>query len=207
MRLYVIRHGQTTMNVGQGGGANCLLTAIGKWQAEQIVQFFKNIHVDAIYTSPLDRSIMTSIPLASDKQLPLTLVPEMSEMFLTEWSYYRDYPWDSCRRLLERIPNSKWIASHDQAKPWWPAWPEDKGLVRKRVQVFYDKHIAPLWGTDANIVVFGHGQSTADLKQLANPGDTIPVYNGGVVEFLLNASGSCESAKVHTEHLGPYVSD
>lgn len=207
MRLYVIRHGQSTMNINQGGGANCLLSDIGKWQAEQVVRFFKTIRVNIIYSSPLDRSIMTSTPLALDKKLPIVLVPEMSEMFHAEWSYYRDYPWDSCSQMLKRIPNSEWIASHDQSKPWWPKWPEDKNAVRERVKVFYDKHIAPLWGTNENIVVFGHGQSTADLKQLANPGDKIPVYNGGVVEFLLNADGHCEAAKVHTEHLGSYVSD
>lgn len=195
------------MNIGQGGGANCLLSDLGRWQAEQVVQFFKTIRTKAIYSSPLDRSVMTAAPLARDKQLPLVLVPEMSEMFLTEWTYYRDYPWDSCDQLVKRIPNSEWIASHDRSQSWWPKWPEDKGKVRERVKVFYDRHIAPLWGTDEHIVVFGHGQSTADLKQLANPGDTIPVYNAGVVEFVLNAEGRCEAAKVHVEHLGPHVSD
>ncbi|MMZ63896.1 hypothetical protein D1872_261840 [compost metagenome] len=76
-----------------------------------------------------------------------------------------------------------------------------------RVRSFYDAHIAPDLGTDEHIVVFGHGQSTADLKQIANPGDEIPVYNAGIVKFTMRADGKCESAEVFTEHLGIHVAD
>ncbi|TBL79362.1 histidine phosphatase family protein [Paenibacillus thalictri] len=207
MHLYVIRHAQSTKNIGQGGGANCSLSEIGEWQAEQVPSFFKDIPIRSIYCSPLRRVIQTATPLAAEKQLPIILVPEMSEMFLDLWTEYRDYPWANCKQLVSAHPLTRFIDSHDTALPWWPKWPEDKAAVRKRVKSFYDACLAPSLATDDHIVVFGHGQSTADLKQIANPGDTFPVYNAGIVEFDLQADGQCQSAVVHTGHLGPHVSD
>lgn len=207
MHLYVIRHGQSTMNIGKGGGADCELSAIGYWQAEQIPSFFRNIKVRVIYCSPLRRAILSALPLARFCNLPVILVPEMSEMFLEPWTYYRDYEWQSCAQIESGYQNVRFIHTHDESKRWWPVWPEVPSSVRVRVQSFYDAHIAPELGTDEHIVVFGHGQSTADLKQIANPGDLIPVYNAGIVQFVMNAAGKCESAVVHTEHLGVHVSD
>lgn len=207
MHLYVIRHAQSTMNIKQGGGANCELSPVGYWQAEQIPSFFSDIPIKAIYCSPLRRTILTALPLAQAHQLPIILVPEMSEMFLEEWTDYRDYDWQSCSEIESVYPGVKFIDTHDKSKQWWPVWPEDKRIVGARVQRFYDAHLAPEVGSDDHIVVFGHGQSTADLKRSANPGDKIPVYNAGVVEFVMNSEGKCLSAKVHTDHLGPHVSD
>ncbi len=207
MHLYVIRHSQSTMNVGQGGGANCRLSEIGSWQAEQIPQFFENIPIKSIFCSPLRRTILTASPLAKQKNMPIILVPQMSEIFNGDWEDYRDYPWESCEQIVSDFPNTKFLHSHDLTRSWWPVWPETHAQVRVRVQSFYDAEIAPYFGTDEHIVVFGHGQSTADLKQVANPGDTIPVYNAGIVEFVMDSEGKCLSADVHTGHLGPHVSD
>jgi len=195
------------MNIGQGGGANCGLSEVGRWQSEQIPSFFEHIPISTIYCSPLKRVILTATPLAQKKQLPIQLVPEMSEIFPREWLNYRDYPWESCEQIVSAFPITRFVQTHDVSRPWWPKWPEDKTIVRKRVQSFFDLHLAPRLGTDEHIVVFGHGQTTADLKQIANPGDTFPVYNAGVVHFVLNDLGQCESANVHTNHLGPHVSD
>jgi broad specificity phosphatase PhoE len=207
LHLYVIRHSQSTMNVGKGGGANCGLSDIGAWQAEQIPGFFDNIPIKAIFCSPLKRAVLTATPLANRKKMPIILVPQMSEIFHGDWTDYRDYPWEDCQKVTSDFPNTEFLHSHDQSQPWWPVWPETYGDVRARVQTFFDAEIAPYLGTDEHIVVFGHGQSTADLKQIAHPGCTIPVYNAGVVEYVLNEAGSCLSAKVHTDHLGPHVSD
>lgn len=209
MHLYVIRHAQSTMNVGQGGGANCGLSELGHWQAEQVPSFFheNDIKIKAIYCSPLRRAILTAQPLVRFCKLPLILVPQMSEMFLDEWTEYRDYEWESCAEIESVYHGAGFIHTHNRHEPWWPVWPEQPSDVRARVRTFYDAHIVPSLGTDEHIVVFGHGQSTADLKQIANPGDTIPVYNAGVVDFLMNAAGTCDSAVVHTQHLGVHVFD
>lgn len=207
MYIYVIRHGQSTKNIGQGGGADCELSDIGYWQVEQIPSYFKDIKIKAIYCSPLRRALLSALPLARATNLPVILVPEMSEMFLDQWTDYRDYEWQSCDQIESVYDNVRFIHTHDKSQPWWPVWPEKQHDVRVRVQAFYDAHITPMMRTDEHIVVFGHGQSTADLKQIANPGDLIPVYNAGIVKFTMNANGKCESAEVYTEHLGAHVSD
>lgn len=207
MRLYVIRHAQSTMNASQQGGPNCDLSELGRWQAEQIVHYFRDFPVDKIYCSPLQRVIKTAAPLAAAKNMTIHLVPEMAEIFNKEWTDYRDYAWESSEEIMSSFPQTQFIETYDPRQQWWPKWPEDPTIVRRRVQKFYDALIAPNTGKDTRIVVFGHGQTTADLKQIANPGDTFPVYHAAVVEFILNAEGKCESAQVHTEHLGPHVFD
>ncbi len=195
------------MNIGQGGGPNCSLSETGQWQVEQIPAFFKEIPIKKIYCSPLRRTIMTALPLAESKQQRIVLIPEMSEIFNEEWKDYRDYDWEGCAHVTSSFPQADFIATQDLEKQWWPVWPENHAMVRARVQRFFDAELVPYLGTDDHIVVVGHGQSTADLKQIANPGDTIPVYNAGIVEFELDENGVCQSAKVHTEHLGAYVTE
>lgn len=205
MHLYVIRHAQSTMNIGQGGGPNCNLSEIGRWQADQLPPLFGNIPLQAIFCSPLRRVIQTATPLAEAKGLDIVLIPEMSEIFNEEWKDYRDYEWESCGQVLAEFPHAQFADYQDINQRWWPAWPENHAIVRKRVQKFVDAKLKAYYGTDAHIAVFGHGQTTADMKQIANPGDTYPVYNAGVVHFVLDSEGQCESVTLHKDHLGQHV--
>ena len=62
MNLYIVRHGQTDWNI-QGriqGTTDVELNSIGINQAKQTAELLKNIDFDAIYSSPLKRTISTA---------------------------------------------------------------------------------------------------------------------------------------------------
>ena len=62
MNLYVIRHGQTNWNI-QGriqGSTDVELNSTGINQAEQTAQLLKDIDFEAIYSSPLKRTVDTA---------------------------------------------------------------------------------------------------------------------------------------------------
>ncbi len=71
MELYIVRHGQSCMNIKDGYGVPCEeltrdqrenppLTALGIWQAEQLGKYYKDVKFDAVYASPLRRATMTA---------------------------------------------------------------------------------------------------------------------------------------------------
>ncbi len=205
MHLYVVRHAQSTMNIGQGGGPNCDLTELGGWQAQRLPTFFREIGLDAIYCSPLRRVIQTAAPLAKAKEMEIVLIPEMSEIFNEAWTDYRDYNWESCSQIEKEFPDARFAEHQNKRRRWWPSWPEHEADVRKRVQVFVNNQLAPLLGTEAHVAVFGHGQTTADLKRIIHPEDSYPAYNAAVAHYELDAAGICISAALHTGHLGRHV--
>lgn len=71
MELYIVRHGQSCTNVKGGYGipedqltrdqwVNPPLTELGRCQAEQLGEYYKDEKFDAVYASPLRRATMTA---------------------------------------------------------------------------------------------------------------------------------------------------
>lgn len=71
MELYIVRHGQSCMNIKDGYDIpdeeltrdqreNPPLTALGKYQAEQLGEYYSDVKFDAVYASPLRRATMTA---------------------------------------------------------------------------------------------------------------------------------------------------
>ena len=61
-KIYLIRHGETESN-RKGifrGRLDVLLSRTGREQALDLKRYFENIHIDAVYTSPLQRAVETA---------------------------------------------------------------------------------------------------------------------------------------------------
>lgn len=61
-RLYLIRHGATPLTAEDrfSGAANVFLSEEGRAQVERLSQRLADDHIDAVYASPLDRTIATA---------------------------------------------------------------------------------------------------------------------------------------------------
>lgn len=72
-KVIFVRHGRTNYNEeGKYDGiGNAQLTEVGKNQAKEIAEIFKNEKIHAIYASPLQRCIDTITPLALSKNLEI----------------------------------------------------------------------------------------------------------------------------------------
>lgn len=74
-RLYLIRHGATPLSAEDrfSGAANVFLSDEGRSQAEHLAQRLADDNINAIYTSPLDRTMETASIIAKPhKLIPIT---------------------------------------------------------------------------------------------------------------------------------------
>ena len=76
MKLFLVRHGQTTANLEQiyAGQTDVKLTELGRQQARDIAPILAPFHFDKVYSSDLSRAVdtqMLALPGAVAEQTPL----------------------------------------------------------------------------------------------------------------------------------------
>ncbi len=87
MRLYLVRHGESTTNhTGKfAGQTDVPLTELGLRQAMCVANFFEDIPLDAVYSSDLTRAADTLRPTAQRHGKPLVLDKGLREVFAGKW--------------------------------------------------------------------------------------------------------------------------
>ena len=85
--LYFVRHGQTAWNdIGRfQGSTDVPLNLLGIEQAEKAALALKDIHFDAIYSSPLNRAQVTAQTIARPHQLTVQVEPRIAEINFGQW--------------------------------------------------------------------------------------------------------------------------
>lgn len=85
--LYFVRHGQTTWNdIGRfQGSTDIQLNALGIEQAEKTAQAMKDIPLDAIFSSPLERAQVTAKTIAQPHHLTVQVEPRIAEINFGQW--------------------------------------------------------------------------------------------------------------------------
>lgn len=85
--LFLIRHGHTDWADRKLAGwlPDVHLSALGKKQAEELVQRLAPVKLDAIYSSPLDRTLETAAPLARARGLKVIKWPDIGEVRYGDW--------------------------------------------------------------------------------------------------------------------------
>lgn len=87
-KFLLIRHA-TTNSVGKrlsGRTPGVSLNEEGQQQAAQLAERLSNVQLAAIYTSPLERAVETTQPLAAAKQLNYTIADDFIEMDFGQWT-------------------------------------------------------------------------------------------------------------------------
>lgn len=82
MELYIVRHGKTYWNEQRKiqGWADIDLTEEGREVAVLSAEGMKDIHFDAIYSSPLKRANETAYILRGDRELPVVVDERIKEI-------------------------------------------------------------------------------------------------------------------------------
>ena len=80
--IYLIRHAEAEGNLYRvyQGQYDTLLTETGKLQVQALGERFRDIHVDAVYSSDLYRAACTAAVICRMKGLPLNQVPALREI-------------------------------------------------------------------------------------------------------------------------------
>lgn len=77
--IYLLRHAKA-----EGQATDAPLTFEGKQQAKKVAQYFQDIQVDRIISSPYVRAIETIQPMATQKQIPIELDERLVERKLCD---------------------------------------------------------------------------------------------------------------------------
>ncbi len=109
--IYLIRHAQSVSNLSGRfmGQYNVPLSEYGRGQLAGLAEYFKEIHLDALYASPLMRARDTAIAAGSNQGLMPILRPRLMEIgggvwenmtwddiketHAEEYRIWRDEPW------------------------------------------------------------------------------------------------------------------
>lgn len=81
--IYVVRHGENHANITKEFSHRYIdysLTAKGREQALQTAEWFSDVRVDRVFSSPLKRAQETAQPIAERWGLPVELVEELREV-------------------------------------------------------------------------------------------------------------------------------
>ena len=100
MRFILVRHGETPWNVtGQyQGQADIPLSERGRAQAAALGKRFESIHVDEIFSSPLQRAYDTARPISEATGRPIHVVDGLKELDFGQWDKRR-----KCRALRRGV--------------------------------------------------------------------------------------------------------
>jgi 2,3-bisphosphoglycerate-dependent phosphoglycerate mutase len=87
MRLYLIRHGQTSWNVDKRaqGHTDIPLDATGEIQAERLAQAMAGIKIERLLTSDLQRAHQTAEAISKVKNIPLEVSGDLRERSFGDW--------------------------------------------------------------------------------------------------------------------------
>ena len=85
--IYLVRHAEAEGNLYRRihGWYNSLITENGFAQIKALEDRFRDIHIDAVYSSDLYRTMTTARAVYIPKGLPLNTDPGLREMNLGNW--------------------------------------------------------------------------------------------------------------------------
>lgn len=85
--VYLVRHGQTAWNKEEifRGRTDVPLDETGLKQAELATEYFKEMEIDAIYSSPLSRASQTAQKIAQSHNLKVQPLPGIIDMSFGKW--------------------------------------------------------------------------------------------------------------------------
>ncbi|OGP28890.1 MAG: hypothetical protein A2038_04155 [Deltaproteobacteria bacterium GWA2_57_13] len=89
--FFLLRHGETTWNKNGRvmGRLEVPLNRTGIAQARHVVKLTAHLDIDAIYSSPLKRSLQTARILAQGMKVPVKIDPQLTEVAFGRWEGYQ----------------------------------------------------------------------------------------------------------------------
>ena len=146
--IILARHGETKWNVEEvfRGTIDIELNQTGINQAGLLGKYLSERHIDAVYSSPLQRALKTAEAIASHHGLTVEIAPELIDFDFGIWQGL------SLQEVRDRYPElfKEWASHPDKVKI-----PEGENLnaVRERAMRAVDEAVARVKGT---VVLVAH---------------------------------------------------
>ena len=148
--IYLIRHGEAEGNVFRRlqGQFDSLITPNGRKQIAALEERFRDIHVDAVYSSDLTRTCITAGAIYKPKGLPLYTDPRLREIGVGVWE---NKPFG----YLDHIDRERNYAFSHSPKTWSVEGSETYEIYTKRfltaLEEIAQKH------DGQTVALFSHG--------------------------------------------------
>ncbi len=132
MKLYMIRHGESYVNLKDwaGGNVDAGLTPLGQAQAAALGEWLPSHlpHIDVLYASTMQRAQETAAPVAQAYNIPITLDNRLREIGNNKLT---GDPWPS-----DSLPEyGDFWGSEQPFSPITPDYPEGESLMHFRIRV------------------------------------------------------------------------
>jgi 2,3-bisphosphoglycerate-dependent phosphoglycerate mutase len=164
VEILLVRHGQPGWADGGTPQMDPALTDIGKQQADLVGKRIAERGADEIISSPAKRALATAAPLAALLEKKVTVVDDLLELRLPDWSHLS---------LLE-VAQAFRSAREREPEAWWQGMPGGenfrsfiervqgamRGLLAERGVHWAPAGEAPIFKHERDIgriVIFGHG--------------------------------------------------
>ena len=148
--IYLIRHAQAEGNLYRRCHSwhNGLITVRGRTQIEALERRFDGVHIDAVYSSDLYRTMTTARAIYRPRDLPLRVDPDLREIGAGVWE---DVPWG---QLLHDDRDS--LAAFLACEAGWQVeGSETYPQVRERMRTAIERIAAA--HPDQTVAVVSHG--------------------------------------------------
>ena len=149
IKIYIARHGETTWNV-EGriqGRSDPGLSPKGHQQSLALLEQLKNQSLSAIYTSNLQRSILTAQPIAHHFGLPIRQESDLDEIAFGVLEGRNLYQFDE-------VTKNEWERFKDDRFNYHIPGAENYTDVANRIKPFIDKTLRNHDGEE--VLVVGH---------------------------------------------------
>lgn len=149
-KVYLIRHAEAEGNLYRRiqGWYDGLITENGQRQIQALQERFRNISIDAVYSSDLFRTMTTAGAVYKPKNLPLFTDVALREVHMGWWE---DRPWAEIRRTDQEEFRQFRAASPDWKVSGGESFDEVRQRVGRELQKLALRH------DGQTIAVFSHG--------------------------------------------------
>jgi broad specificity phosphatase PhoE len=149
MKIYIARHGETTWNV-EGkiqGRSDPGLSPTGQQQSLALLEQLKDRFLTAIYTSSLQRSILTAQPIANHLRLAIRKKSELDEIAFGMLEGKNLYHFDE-------VTKNEWEKFKDDRFNYRIPGGENYSDVANRIKPFIERTLRDHEGQE--ILIIGH---------------------------------------------------
>ncbi len=148
--IYIVRHGEARGNVERNfhGWYDSDLTENGRAQIARLPAYFRDIHLDAAYSSDLKRTKETAAIVADERGIPVQTRTDLREIHGGRWE---DVPWDD---LPVRFPESY---SHWLERPHLLEMPGGERMTDFQARIYGAVSDIAEMHPEQNVLVATHG--------------------------------------------------
>ncbi len=151
-KVYLVRHGENLANITKQFSYKKIdygLTEKGVQQSIQTADYFMNIKIDAIYSSPLKRAIQTSSYIAEKKEIKTVILENFREINVGDLEYAlpNEENWNLYYTIIE-----DWYSGNKENK--FPNGENYSELLSRFIEGF---KVITNYSDGGTIILVGHG--------------------------------------------------